>query len=125
MTTFLNDRERLKLAIDQAVREQSKTPLQRSRERNDEIVRQYVENGIRTEQIADLMGMPNWRVREVLRRRGVHVGVRRPRIDEHGCIYVPAEIRRRIKGKRFTSCELVEDGLLYRRVDEADRGAAA
>ncbi len=123
MTTFLNDRERLKLAVDRAVREQSKTPLQRAKERNDEIVRQYLENGIRTEQIADLMGMPNWRVREVLRRRGIHVGVRRPRIDEHGCIYVPAAIRKRIEGARFTSCELVEDGILYRKVDEAGRAA--
>ena len=117
MTILLNDRARLKQAVSDALlKEVGLTPLQRAKQRNDEIVRQYTQNGIRTEQIADLMGMKNWRVREVLRSRKIPVGVRRPRIDEHGCIYIPAHVRKRIKGARFTSCELTDEGLLYRRV---------
>jgi len=81
VTALLNDRARLKLAVSQAkLEEVGLTPLQRAKQRNDEIVRQYVENGIRTEQIADLMGMPNWRVREVLRSRGLPVGMRQSHV---------------------------------------------
>jgi len=112
-------REYLQRSIDQRLREleREKSPLQKAKERNDEIVRQHEVNGIRSEQIAALMGLPNWRVRQILRSRGVPVGVRRPKIDENGCIYVPTQIRKRVERLRFTSCELTDEGLLYRRVE--------
>jgi polyribonucleotide nucleotidyltransferase len=114
-------REYAKRQIDSRLRglEREKSPLQKAKERNDEIVRQYVENGIASETIADLIGLSNWRVRQILRSRGVNVGIRRPRIDENGCIYVPVAIRERIKDARFTSCELTDEGILYRKVEAA------
>jgi AbrB family looped-hinge helix DNA binding protein len=40
-------------------------------------------------------------------------------IDSSGRIYIPAEIRRRIKAKRF-KLRLVEDGILLEPIDDID-----
>jgi AbrB family looped-hinge helix DNA binding protein len=40
-------------------------------------------------------------------------------IDSSGRIYIPAEIRRRIKAKRF-KLRLVEDGILLEPIDDVD-----
>jgi len=40
-------------------------------------------------------------------------------IDSSGRIYIPAEIRRRIKAKRFR-LRLVEDGILLEPIDDID-----
>jgi AbrB family looped-hinge helix DNA binding protein len=44
-------------------------------------------------------------------------------IDSSGRIYIPAEIRRRIKAKRF-KLRLVEDGILLEPIDDIKFGPA-
>lgn len=115
-------REYAKRLLDQAAREKTKTQFQRSKERNDEIVRQFVENGIHTEQIADLMGMLHYRVREILRKRGIDLGTRplrlQRRTDCRGSMFaVPASVAGLVLPDARFACELVEDGILYRRVE--------
>jgi hypothetical protein len=87
---------------------------------NDEIVRQYVENQIPTETIADLMQMKHWRVRQILRSKGI-ITERRPlRVtsSHHSSrITVPASLSKALPPDARFTCELVDEGILYRRVE--------
>lgn len=136
MTTLLNDRARLKLAVsekrheyvDPRYEEWELSDWERSRRRNDELARQYVENGTDPDVLADLVGLARSDVRRMLRRRGLLPSNPRllrfyPQSDCHaGTLKVPAAIGCHLnRDARFT-CELVEDGILYRR---ADKGRAA
>jgi hypothetical protein len=123
------ERKALHALIDKAQREKNgQTSLQRSKKRNDEIVRQYVENGIRTEQIADLMQLDNWRVRQILRDRRIRLGKPRPSArcpvnrrrllkvspNQKGHrVAVPPYIVSELDPQARFTCELIEGGFRY------------
>ncbi|MCK9629582.1 MAG: hypothetical protein M0R37_13455 [Bacteroidales bacterium] len=109
------DYEEVRRRVDQARRELISKPSLR-----DEIVRQYVENGLDSRMISDLLGMSYWQVRAVLRARGIRfpkppLAVRRSNARQY-CLTVPAAIHKQLDGSERYECELVAEGILYRRV---------
>jgi tRNA isopentenyl-2-thiomethyl-A-37 hydroxylase MiaE len=116
------ERELLRQAIDVKQRERMR-PHESARLRNDEIVRQYVECGRSTEEIAGLLGVRNYVVREKLRKRGIPVGrlpVRVQMAGEGTCsryrLSLPAAIKKQFPQDVTFTCELTDDGILYRPV---------
>jgi len=109
-------RQHLREQIDAKKRER----IAGSQLTRQEIRRQHVENGLSAEQIADLTGYRPSDIRQSLRglTGGYQLGALRPQDRGQGrrSLAIPAGMARKIEpGARFI-CELVGEGILYRRV---------
>jgi hypothetical protein len=141
MTETLNDREALKLAIDEARRlkmqrelaekhEPCLTKQQRQRLEAKEIVRQFVWNDVSPETIAELTGRPLGDIHTILRRRGVLSYPRSVKIQRRTrqsrrsghCQYlltVPARMAISLPAEARYRPEMTRQGILFRRIEEA------
>ena len=100
------------------------TARQRLCRRNEEIVKQYTGGKVSLEIMAGLTGLELPKIVAILNRRRIRVGRKPLKVimqGPRGILTVPPVVRKGLPPDARFTCELVPDGIFYRRVDEADR----